>query len=262
MPPSLLTAAVVTLLVLSSAAHAELDNASLVRLQTLQQSPAQTGELIYKGDTYAQQDSSGQPLFRYERRIATTPAGLTASHLTRNPAGELIVIEAAQVGSDYALQRFETVNQQSDFSGSVEVSADGRQLHYSLLEQGEVSSADEQVDEPVVAGPSMHGFILQHWDQLKAGSSLPVRFVVLQEKQTYGFDIRFDREAGGQTVFSVTPSSFLIRLAIQPLQVTFDTSAKTVVRYEGRVPPKQQVDGELKDLDARVEYTAITPSYR
>ena len=250
------------LAVAASPAHAQLDDNSLAQLQSLGQSPANAGELIYKGDTYAQQSSSEQPLFRYERRVAMTPAGLTASHLTRNPSGELMVFEVAQVGPDYALQRFETINQQSDFSGSVAVSADGRQLHYSLLEQGEASHADEEVDLPVVTGPSMHGFILQHWDQIKAGSSLPVRFVVLQEKQTYGFDIRFEQEAQGQTVFTVTPSNFLIRMAIAPLKVTFDSSARTVVRYEGRVPPKQEIDGQLKDLDARVEYTAITPSYR
>ena len=242
--------------------YAALDSSSQIRMQVLQDTPAAAGELIYQGDTYAQDGSADQPMFRYQRRVASNAAGLTATHLTRNPAGELMVIEVAEVGPDYALQRFETLNQQSDFSGSVEVSADGRQLHYRLLEQGVASSADEEIDVPVITGPSMHGFILQHWDQLTAGSSLPVRFVVLQEKQTYGFDIRFEREAQGQTVFSVTPSHFLIRLAIEPLQVTFDSTTKTVVRYEGRVPPKQEVDGELEDLDARVEYTAITPSYR
>ena len=243
-------------------AFAALDTASVERLQKLQQSPASAGELIYQGDTFAQDDISAQPLFRYERRVAAIKDGLTASHLTRNPRGQMVVIEVAQMGPDYALQRFETVNQQSDFSGSVEVSADGRHLHYALLEQGQASSADEQVDAPVVTGPSMHGFILQHWDQLKAGEPLPVRFVVLQEMQTYGFDLRFEQENDGQTVFSLTPSSFFIRLAIQPLRVTFDSAARTVVRYEGRVPPKQDVQGELQDLDARVEYTAVTPGYR
>ena len=243
-------------------AFAALDTASAERLQKLQQSPASAGELIYRGDTFAQEGNAAQPLFRYERRVAAIKNGLSASHLTRNPRGQMVVIEVAQMGPDYALQRFDTVNQQSDFSGSVEVSADGRHLHYALLEQGQASSADEQVDAPVVTGPSMHGFILQHWDQLKAGETLPVRFVVLQEMQTYGFDLRFDQESDGQTVFSLTPSNFIIRLAIKPLQVTFDSAARTVVRYAGRVPPKQEVQGELQDLDARVEYTAVTPDYR
>jgi len=242
--------------------HAELDRASLVRLRALEQTPAAAGELIYQGDTYALVGSGEQPLFRYERRVIAAADGLTATHLTRNPQDQLIVVESAQVSPGYALQRFTTVNQQSDFSGSVEVSADARQLHYSLLEQGEASSADEAVDVPVISGPSMHGFILMHWDTLKAGSSLPVRFIVLREKQTYGFDIRFEQEAEGQTTFALTPSNWLIRLAIQPLRVVFDTSSKTVVRYEGRVPPMQEIDGELQDLDARVEYVAITPSYR
>jgi hypothetical protein len=34
------------------------------------------------------------------------------------------------------------------------------------------------------------------------------------------------------------------------------------VRYEGRVPPMESVDGKLKNLDARVEYTSLAPVYR
>lgn len=257
-----ITAAITLSTLAASPLYAALDSTSQSLLHTLDQTPDTAGELIYRGGTYPQKGAAAQPLFNYERRVSGRAGGLTATHLTRNPVGQLIVIESAQVTDGYQLQRFTAVNQQSDFSGSVEVSADGRQLHYALLEQGQASSAVEEVDVPVVTGPSMHGFILQHWDQLKAGASLPVRFVVLQEKQTYGFDIRFEQSADGQTSFSLTPSNWLIRLAIEPLHVVFDSQAKTVVRYEGRVPPMQEVDGELQDLDARVEYTAMTPSYR
>jgi hypothetical protein len=219
--------------------------------------------LIYRGDTFAQQPpQNGTPLYQYDRRVASTHTGLTAAHTTRDTKGNLVITETAQYSADYALQHFETVNTQGGFSGTVDISAGGRHLEYRLNDNGKISTAQEDVRDPVVSGPTLFGFILKHWDPLQAGNTVPVRMLVLREKTTYGFDIRFEKEAGSQTMFTVTPSSFLIRLALAPLRVTFDTAKKTVVRYEGRVPPLDVTSGKPRDLDARVEYTMVTPAYR
>ncbi len=53
-----------------------------------------------------------------------------------------------------------------------------------------------------------------------------------------------------------------VRLASKPLLVVFDDSARGLVRYEWRVPPKQIVWSKLKDLDARVEYRMVSAAYR
>ena len=58
------------------------------------------------------------------------------------------------------------------------------------------------------------------------------------------------------------PSNFLIRMAIAPMRVVYDVPSSTILRYEGRVPPMEVVSGKLKDLDARVDYTSIAPTYR
>jgi hypothetical protein len=49
---------------------------------------------------------------------------------------------------------------------------------------------------------------------------------------------------------------------VAPLIVTFDSTTKNVVRYEGRVPPMQGQGGKLRELDARVDYTMSAPVYR
>jgi hypothetical protein len=61
--------------------------------------------------------------------------------------------------------------------------------------------------------------------------------------------------------FSVTPSRWLVRLAIAPLAVTFDSATRSVVRYEGRVPPMRDDGGRLRTLDARVEYVMAAAAY-
>ncbi len=243
-------------------ARAALDAPSAAQLQALSANPAQAGDLIYRGATYALGATGGEPLFRYERRTTTTPTGLEAAHLTRDPAQTLIIAESAQFNTRYELQRFTVQNQQLGYSGAVQVSADGQRLQYSLNDNGTLSTAEEKIDGPALTGPSTFGFILAHWVELTAGKTLPVRFIVLKEKTSYGFDIRAEPVANGLASFTLTPSNWLIRRFIAPLRVVLDASSKTVVRYEGRVPPMQSVAGKWVDLDARVDYTTVAARYR
>ena len=249
-------------LVMASLAHAELDRTSAARLATLSAAPEQAGELIYQGATFAPELTRPDPLFRYERRLTKTPNGFEATHLTRDPAQKLVVAESAQFNAAYQLQRLVVQNQQLAYSGEVQVSSDGRHLRYSLNDAGVVSTAEESIDAPAVAGPTLFGFILAHGSELGAGKSVPLRFIVMNEKQTYGFDIRQASAAKGRVVYSITPSSWFVRPFIATMRAAFDTNSKRWVRYEGRVPPMQTVDGELKALDARVDYTAVAASYR
>jgi hypothetical protein len=211
---------------------------------------------------FAQSAPGSAPLFSYERRVASTATGLASVHITSDPNGDVIIAEQAQFTPAYALQRFDATNKQLGYSGSVELSRGGRHLDYRLNQNGKLTTASEDVADPVVAGPQLHGFILQHWDALAQGNSIPVRMIVMAKKTTYGFDIRRDAQADGRTSFAITPSSWLVRLLVAPLSVTFDAATKNVVRYEGRVPPMQPVAGKLKELDARVDYVMHVPAYR
>ena len=207
--------------------------------------------------------SEEQPaLFTYQRRVVQTPNGLLAHHLTRDPGGALIIDESAQVDASYHLQRFDVINRQQGFAGSVQASADGQQLTYRLVRNGKTETTTEALAAPAVTGPSLHGFVLQHWDSLAAGQSISVRMVVLTALQSYGFDIRQASQREGQTTFLISPSHWLIRLAVAPLTVVFDSHTKALLRYQGRVPPQQQVGGQLRDLDARVDYQMHAAFYR
>jgi hypothetical protein len=93
-------------------------------------------------------------------------------------------------------------------------------LEYELNESGKVSKASKDMSAPVVCGPSLFGFIQRHWEALKARATIPVRMVVLQEKTTYGFDLKFGKSTNDQASLTLTPSNFLIRMAIAPLTVT------------------------------------------
>ena len=260
--PPLRTLAVAACLLTVGTSPAQVPAPALGKLAALQTTPESAGSLVYRGATFSQRMPAGDALYRYERRVASAPTGLTASHITSDPTGGVVIVDSATLSSDHDVRQCETTNLQSGYTGSVQVSNDGRHLEYELNDNGKVSRAFEDVIDPVVCGPSLFGFILKHWEPLKAGARLPVRMLVLKEKTTYGFDVKFEKQINGQALFTLTPSSLLIRLAIAPLRVVFDANTKTAVRYEGRVPPMENVSGKLKDLDARVEYTTVSPAYR
>ncbi len=249
-----------------AAAHAQADSAGSARLDSLRQTPEVAGVQVYQGAVFAMHGPSATPLFSYERRVGSTGSGLSSAHITQDPSGKLIIAEEAQFTPDYAVQRFDATNLQQGFSGTVLLSKGGRHLEYRLNQNGKLTTASEDVNEPVVTGPTLHGFVLQHWDLLNSGKMVKVRMIVLAEKTTYGFDIRrvasVDEPDRSLSTFSLTPSNWLVRMAIAPLKVSFNTQTRSLVRYEGRVPPMQADGGKLKNLDARVDYTMQVPVYR
>jgi autotransporter translocation and assembly factor TamB len=201
-------------------------------------------------------------LYTYERRVAAGDDGLSASHLTRDAGGALLIDETVRMSNTYALHRFDADNRQQRLRGSATLSADGRRLDFALLRDGVWSHASEAVNDPVVAGPSLHGFMLQHWERLLAGAAIDVRMIVMAKKTTYGFRIRLHSRDAGRTAFSVTPTNWLVRLAVAPLTVAFDSRTRHVLRYDGRVPPLRVVDGRAREFDARVDYTMKAAAYR
>jgi hypothetical protein len=251
-----------TLMLSGAPAKAELDSESSAKLAEFRRVPSMAGALIYRGNVSPLDRSRTESIFTYERRVEKNAQGSLAAHLTSDLQGDLIIVEAAQSSPNYDLQRLDVINKQLGFSGSVMVSENGHRLDYYLNDNGKISTASEDIRDPAVSGPQMFGLIQKNWLLLKTGKTLPVRMIVLKDKTTYGFDIRLEKEANGQATFTVTPSNFLIRLAIASMRVVFDMPSATVVRYEGRVPPMESLAGKLKDLDARVDYISVESIYR
>ena len=231
---------------------------------------ASSGTLVYRGKTFAKDETAGEPLYRYERRVVAQSNRIIASHVTTDPAGRIVVVEAAALSDDYGLKRLEVNHPQQGFSGHVQTSDDGSSLVYELNQNGRVSTKTEMIAGPVVSGPSLFGFALKHRERLSAGAVIPVRMVVLKDKTTYGFDLRMEPQVSVQPqqqthdrwVFTLTPSSFFVRLAVAPLRIEFDSRSASPVSYSGLVPPMRRRGEQLVSLDARVEYTAESATYR
>jgi len=230
------------------------------RLNALQAHPELAGDRVYRADVFPQGEPGSAPLFVYARHVQTAGSNLEASHLTYLPTGELIIEERVTSSASYAFQRFDVVNRQTGMVGSVAMNASESQLRFEGPDTR--LQKNERVNEPVVAGPNLHGHILRNWDSLANGARLRVRLVVLARMETLGFTIHRVESPDGFTAFQITPSHLLMRMVVAPLQVVFDNTTRRVLRYEGRVPPMQTIDHKLVDLDAAVHYHWETDRYR
>ena len=182
--------------------------AAAQRLDALDANPALAGDVVYWGEVFPMAAPAGTAApHRYARRVLAQPAGLSAAHLTYDADGRLLIEERVSLSEHRSFQRLDVANRQTLESGSAVLSPDGRQLHFSWTSAGTTRTSVEAVDAPVVAGPSLHGTMLQHWDRLRAGAVLRVRLAVPSRLESHGFDIRLSQEADGHTVFSATPAS-------------------------------------------------------
>ena len=229
------------------------------RLQAIDRSPASTGDQIYEGRVYAL-DGRTVPLFAYERWVRPEGRTLTSTHITRDATGAVVVVQSASHSRSYELQRADLLHDQSGVTASVVIA--GGEATYTVDDGVRITTSRETVRDPVVAGPTMFGFILAHWDALNQGASLPIRFAVLERGQSLGFVLSRVGASEGRTVIRMTPSSPLVRLAVSPTYFQFDSRTRQILEYTGRVPPFERQGDRLAALDARVTYRFVDAAFR
>jgi hypothetical protein len=233
--------------------------AALDELLVIERTPATTGEQIYEGRVYPLDGRSGT-LFRYERRVQTTGSSVTSTHLTHDPSGAVVVVQSAVHSPTYDLTTAATIHRQTGASATVAV--ENGEATFMLTDGGRQSVSHERVEDPVVAGPTMFGFILAHWDELERGVTIPIRFALLERGETLGFVLDKVPASEGRTTIRMKPTSLLVRMAVAPTYFEFETASRRILEYTGRVPPMEQVDDRLQTLDARVAYTFTAPEFR
>jgi hypothetical protein len=187
-----------------------------------------------------------------------------SAHITRNPSGAIELADTATHDADYALTSYVLHTNQLGQRGSIDVQKDRVAFH--LVDAAGERTATEQPTEPVVVGPTLVGYVVKHLDQLRAGETITVRLAVLDRLETIGFNLEAvdptEPSNPDQTQVRMTPSSFILGLVIDPIDFTFDTKTRKLVRLEGRVPPKVRLDDTWQDFDARVEYQFVANEYR
>jgi len=197
------------------------------------------GTRIYTGEVL---DSQGVPIFRYTR--SSTGRWSVHRSFDANTHG-LVVTQAARHDRAYVLQQYVEDHVQLGLR-SVVSSPDPDHLAYTTQQGRRIRHRTERIDAPAVTGPTLFGFVVTHWDRLARGEAIEVRFIVAERRRSYRFILRMPEPA----TVEMRPRSRILQRSIAPICMLFDARTRTILAYEGRIPPRK--DG--RPVDARVEY--------
>ena len=200
----------------------------------------------------------GRAIYVYERRVEERDGALIATHVTRDPSGVVQLAETATSTLDYRLASYTLHANQLGHTGTVTVSGD--EVAFRVSQDGRQQSRVEHQRTPVVVGPTLVGYIVEHLDEL-AGRTLKVRFAVLDRLETIGFELSTVSSRDDRVRVKLEPSSFLVGLVVDPTYFTFDRATRKLIRIEGLVPTKIRRGNWWKDFDARVEYRFVADRY-
>ncbi len=219
------------------------------------------GELVYRGRVQARH-GNGDALYTYERWVEETEEGATATHITYAPDGTLVVVQQTMSAPDGRLRTFEELHGQLGLSGTIARQTDGSLL-LDTLKEDRSQQAVEAPGHPVVAGPTLFGFVLERWDALLAGEAQVMRFPVLDDGRTYPFILELDHVDQSTVTVAMQAASPMVRLLVPRGSIVFDRDTRKVVSYAGLVPPLVEGDGgHLTRLDGEVIYTFVAETYR
>ncbi|MEQ1566633.1 MAG: hypothetical protein ABMA64_13410 [Myxococcota bacterium] len=225
----------------------------------LRSAGSSTAGLVYEG-AVARRDTEGPTLFRYERRVEDRVDDQRSSHLTRTADGAPVVLQQAVHTPLYELVSFREVNQQTGLVGQVDVGPDGTATFRTLVD-GRSRLRVEPPGEPLLAGPTLFGFVLQRWDSLLAGRSLRFRFLVAERRRSFRFELKRVEGPPGTICFEMSPIDPFLALAVPRAELVFDED-RNLLRYSGAVPPREENGDHLKRLDATVTYERATERFR
>jgi len=218
---------------------------------TLKKTSELAGILIYEGSVFSVGEATH--LFVYERRVKSIPNGFAATHITRDLGHNVILAQTANYTPNYQLHSFEYTNWQANYRATLQIK--DSQLFFQLTDKmGHISVNVEKLNESIVVGPTLFGFIREHWNDFSKGSPISVRFAAPELKQTFGFEIRKIQDTASLTRFEMKPTNWILRLAMNPFIFDFDPKNQSIITYTGRVPPMRTIDGKLKEFEARVTY--------
>lgn len=219
---------------------------------------------VYDGVVFERDaPADASPVFRYERRVRDEGSQRVSTHLTfaasESEAPPIIALAATHT-PDFDFLSIEAIDAQRGFVARARM-LDAERVVFESTRDGRTRRRVERADAPVVVGPTLFGWALAHWDALLRGEAQTLRFAAIDVGRTYGFELALAEHDASTTVLSFTATSPIVRAAVPPMRLVFDSTTRKIRRYEGRVPPMLADGDRLSPLDARVEYTFAAPTY-
>jgi hypothetical protein len=140
---------------------------------------------------------------------------------------------------------------QTEETGEFEIR--DNKIHFTWTSGGKTKTDSEALKEPLVSSDEVVSFIYKNWENLLKGESVSFRLPVIFRRETVGWKLMKESETTEALIFKMKPTSMVIAAIVKPLYFHIKKEGDhRVLLVDGRVAPKQFVEGKWKDLDAHL----------
>ncbi len=145
--------------------------------------------------------------------------------------------------------------------------------HYEVeIKNDKIIFRERKIDEPAAKlkesiekytdqfciGPVIEEYLLKNWDAVLEKKTLTADFGVPELRKTVSFDFKLkeNTQVKGRDVarINMEASSFIIRMAVDPITLELDLKTKRYVHYIGRTPLQIERKNKLEPFDAEIFY--------
>lgn len=113
------------------------------------------------------------------------------------------------------------------------------------------------LSQEMVIDAGFHPFIQEHWQSLLEGKKFDVDYVVPSKKATFGFrfgtDTCLENTKDGSVCFSLSPTSWVVKMAVEPIVVAYEENSKKLIRFTGRANISNK-KGKYESVDIHYQY--------
>lgn len=197
-----------------------------------------TGELLYR-ETHQQINDSAYSVEYSE------------------PNGEVFAHKTLDFSQSKITPSFLQLNERN--GERIDVKQLGRQLTVNYLENRDAKEETESValEGGMIVDAGFDEFVKQYWQALLTGKELDVDYLVPSKQTTFGFRVSkatcLDGTQNGALCFSLTPTSWLVKMAVDPIVVAYDSQDKRLLRFTGRANICD-TKGKYEQVDIQYQY--------
>lgn len=222
------------------------------------------GPARFTGTLYEIGSQRKNVLYHFERTATRSGATVQVHRLFTTPGGSLAAVESVLYVSN-CLVAYHMKEFQANLTGTVKIEPDlarpgqkkiivgyGKGL---LPEQGELQTLkpDTLIDD------NLYPFMLAHWDDLMRGEVIKFRFVSIEWRRTFNFQLvkTGETEVDGKAceLISMKPTGFMLEKMVNPLIFTVEKAAPHMMfSYIGRTTPRVKKGDSWKYLDAETVF--------
>ncbi|MBJ7538017.1 hypothetical protein [Marinomonas transparens] len=152
---------------------------------------------------------------------------------------------------------FSQINGRNGEQIVVEQVGDQFKIEYQENLKSKWVTGTEDLVPGMVVDAGFDGFIKKYWAALDSNTQMDIEYLVPTQQATFSFYVKktvcLDGTVQGATCFALIPASWVVRLAVDPITVAYDSNTHQLLRFTGRANICD-IKGKYQNVDILYHY--------